>query len=418
MLKKVESIILGISMFACLVCIGIASVSAKTTVTDTLDLTAKETTDKLNDEGWSWNKETKTLKLEDATFEITDEDASAAKPCIKFSKSDNITVIFEGTNNLTADKKSVFYGSGTGTGSLTFQSTNNGTLNLKIKNYNTTGGNNMGDTINYPYNLNIKSGTINSEGGILADSVVTISGGNLNINTQSFPSTQGLYVLRQVNITGGNVDIKASAAAIMVTGVPNGTDYPDGVVISGGNVTLSATDERNPSIHAGYSQHKNIVINGGNITLNSDFGLYTAEGIISVNNVDSFNVDNVKMDVFKVGGAEGNEIKINDADYSKVDEAIARANKLNRDDYQDFKAVDEAIKAVVRGKKVLEQDQVDAMAESINQAIDALKLKTKTISQNVVNPDTSDNYLANIVLLISSISALGITLKIYKSSAI
>ena len=398
MLKKVESIILGTSMFACLFCLGIVPVFAKTTITDTLDLTNHNTEDKLNEEGWSWDKETKTLKLEDATFEITDTDTDTTKPCIKFSKSDDITVIFEGTNNLTADKHSVFYGSGNGTGSLTFQSTNNGILNLKIKTYSTVGGSNIGDTINYPYNLNIKSGTINSEGGILADGVVSISGGNLNINTQNFPSTQGLYVLRQVNITGGNIDINASAAPIMVTGVPNKTDYEDGVVISGGNINLNTDAERNPAIHAGSLQLKNIVINGGNITLNSDFGLYTAKGVISVNNVDSFNADNVKMDVFKVGGAEGNEIKINDADYSKVDEAIARANKLNRDDYQDFNAVDEAIKAVVRGKTVLEQNQVDAMAESINQAIDDLKLKTETLNQNVENPDTSDNILSSIVL--------------------
>ncbi len=398
MLKKVESIILGTSLFACLFLLGIAPVFAKTPRTETLDLTALSTQDKLSEEGWSWNNETKTLKLQDATFEITDTDSDPIKPCINFSKSDNITVIFEGINNLTADKHSVFYGSGTGTGSLTFKSTNNGTLNLKIKTYNTVGGSNVGDTINYPYNLNIESGTINSEGGMLVDGVVNISGGNLNINTQKFPTTQGLYVVKQVNITGGNIDINASSAPIMVTGLSSETGYEDGVVISGGNINLNTNAERVPAIHAGASRYKNIVINGGNITLNSDLGLYTAKGVISVNNVDSFNADNVKMDVFKVGSAEGNEIRINDADYGKVDEAIARANKLNRDDYQDFKAVDEAIKAVVRGKKVLEQDQVDAMAKSINQAIDDLKLKTETLNQNVENPNTSDNILSSIVL--------------------
>ena len=383
MLRKIESIILGLSMFACLFCLGIASVYAKTTVTTTLDLTNHDTEDKLSEEGWSWDQETKTLKLEDATFERTDTDTIS--PCIKFSKADDITVIFEGTNNLTADKDAVFYGSGTGTGSLTFKSTNNGTLNLKIKTFSSVGG------------------TINSEGGILANGVVTISGGNLKINTQDFPKTKGLYALRQINITGGNIDIKASAASIMVTGVPNGTDYEDGIVISGENITLNTSDERNPAIHAGSLQHKNIVINGGNITLNSDFGIYTANGVISVNHLDGFNADNVQFDVFKVAEAEGNEIKINDADYDKVDEAIARANKLNRDDYEDFKAVDDAIKAVVRGKSALEQAQVDAMAESINQAIGNLKLKIvteepNTPEQNEENPNTSDNILSIIVL--------------------
>ncbi len=212
----------SISLFVFLILIGITSVNAKTTMTATLDLTNHATEDKSADEGWSWDNDTKTLKLEDATCEITDTDTK--NPCIKFLSSDDITVIFEGINNLTSDKGSVFYGSdesGKG-GTLTFKSTNNGTLNLNIKGYYTTGGGNAGNTIGYPYNLNIESGTINSYGGFFVDGVVTISGGNLNIDARSFPNTKGIYALRQVNITGGNVDIKSSGSAIMVTGVPGG----------------------------------------------------------------------------------------------------------------------------------------------------------------------------------------------------
>ena len=60
------------------------------------------------------------------------------------------------------------------------------------------------------------------------------------------------------------------------------------------------------------------------------------------------------------------------ADYTKVDEAIAKANALNKDAYTNFTAVEEAINAVVRDKNITEQDKVDAMAQAIENAITAL----------------------------------------------
>ena len=63
------------------------------------------------------------------------------------------------------------------------------------------------------------------------------------------------------------------------------------------------------------------------------------------------------------------------ADYSAVDAAIAKADKLNRDEYKDFSAVEAAVRAVVRGKPLSEQDEVDAMAQAIETAIAALQYK-------------------------------------------
>ena len=60
------------------------------------------------------------------------------------------------------------------------------------------------------------------------------------------------------------------------------------------------------------------------------------------------------------------------ADYTKVDEAIANANALNKDAYTNFTAVETAINAVVRDKNITEQDEVDAMAQAIENAITAL----------------------------------------------
>ena len=63
------------------------------------------------------------------------------------------------------------------------------------------------------------------------------------------------------------------------------------------------------------------------------------------------------------------------ADYTKVDAAIAKANALEKDNYKDFSAVEEAINAVVRDKNITEQDKVDAMAKAIEDAMAALVKK-------------------------------------------
>ena len=68
-------------------------------------------------------------------------------------------------------------------------------------------------------------------------------------------------------------------------------------------------------------------------------------------------------------------LQYKDADYTKVDEAIAKANALNRDAYTDFTAVETAINAVVRDKNITEQDEVDAMAKAIEDAMAALVKK-------------------------------------------
>ena len=63
------------------------------------------------------------------------------------------------------------------------------------------------------------------------------------------------------------------------------------------------------------------------------------------------------------------------ADYTKVDEAIAKANRLNKDNYKDFSVVEAAVNAVVRDKNITEQSEVDAMAKAIEDAIAALEQK-------------------------------------------
>ena len=68
-------------------------------------------------------------------------------------------------------------------------------------------------------------------------------------------------------------------------------------------------------------------------------------------------------------------LQYKDADYTKVDAALAKANALKKDDYKDFSAVESAVNAVVRGKNITEQGEVDAMAKAIEDALAALQYK-------------------------------------------
>ena len=68
-------------------------------------------------------------------------------------------------------------------------------------------------------------------------------------------------------------------------------------------------------------------------------------------------------------------LQYKDADYTKVDAAISKANALKKDDYKDFSAVETAINSVVRGKKLAEQADVDAMAKAIEDALSTLQYK-------------------------------------------
>ena len=68
-------------------------------------------------------------------------------------------------------------------------------------------------------------------------------------------------------------------------------------------------------------------------------------------------------------------LQYKDADYTKVDAAIAKANALNKDNYKDFSAVETAVNAVARGKNITEQGEVYAMAKAIEDALAALQYK-------------------------------------------
>ena len=108
-------------------------------------------------------------------------------------------------------------------------------------------------------------------------------------------------------------------------------------------------------------------------------------------------------------------LQYKDADYTKVDAAIAKANALNKDNYKDFSGVETAVKAVVRGKNITEQSEVDKMAKAIENAIAALEKKpasTKlgTSDKSPQTGDSSNLALCIALLFISGGVAIGTTI--------
>lgn len=63
------------------------------------------------------------------------------------------------------------------------------------------------------------------------------------------------------------------------------------------------------------------------------------------------------------------------ADYTAVNEAIDKVNALNKNDYEDFSAVTDAVNAVEYDKDYTEQETVEGHAKAIEKAIKALKLR-------------------------------------------
>ena len=145
----------------------------------------------------------------------------------------------------------------------------------------------------------------------------------------------------------------------------------------------------------------------------TDLTVYTDESVAALNTavdgvvrgkafVSQANVDAMAQAIKDAIAA----LQYKGADYTKVDEAIAKANALNKDNYKDFSGVEGAVNAVARGKKITEQSEVDAMAKAIEDAIAALVEKPSPSSSSsssssrpsysITTPDKTENGSVNI----------------------
>ena len=117
-----------------------------------------------------------------------------------------------------------------------------------------------------------------------------------------------------------------------------------------------------------------IKVNGQEVAnpVDLEAGTYTVE--VNADNCEVFN-SNITITADTATHTQTIAMTYLPADYTKVDEAIAKANALNKDNYKDFSGVEAAVKAVVRDKNITEQSEVDAMAKAIEDAIAALQYK-------------------------------------------
>ena len=137
-----------------------------------------------------------------------------------------------------------------------------------------------------------------------------------------------------------------------------------------------------------------IKVNGQEVAnpVDLETGTYTVE--VSADNCEVFNL-NITITADTATHTQTIAMTYLPADYTKVDEAIAKANALNKDNYKNFSAVEDAVNAVVRGKNITEQDEVDAMAQAIEKAINDLVRRSSggssSPSYSVTIPNKTEN---------------------------
>ena len=149
-----------------------------------------------------------------------------------------------------------------------------------------------------------------------------------------------------------------------------------------------------------------IKVNGQEVAnpVDLETGTYTVE--VSADNCEVFNL-NITITADTATHTQTIAMTYLPADYTKVDGAIDKANALNKDNYKDFSAVEAAVKAVVRGKNIMEQSEVDKMAKAIEDAIAALEKKPASTKPGTSDKSPQTGDYSNLVLWISLLFASG-----------
>lgn len=191
------------------------------------------------------------------------------------------------------------------------------------------------------------------------------------------------------NITATNNDF--TFAGFFIGQSQGGNVNISNSFIYGGQITVA--DEHNGTVSKGLfinpSQYGSVTLNNDFYSVdenNEDFTDKNSSGMASKTK-EELNIDASTISSDFIPGKDHPILKSAPADYTEVDAAIAKANALNKEDYKDFSAVTKAIDAVVRGKTVVDQTDVDAMAKAITDAIGALEKREAT--PVIVTPPSS-----------------------------
>ena len=219
---------------------------------------------------------------------------------------------------------------------------------------------------------------------------ITTAGGNYRLNSNGTPILPApkyavSFVVTPTELT--NVIIKVNGQEVTNPVDLEAGTYPvevsaDNCKVFNSNITITADTATHTQtiamtyLPANYTKVDTAIdkVNALNKDEYKDFTAVEAavNAVVRNKNItEQSEVDAMAQDIENAIAA----LQYKDADYTKVDAAIAKANALNKDNYKDFTGVETAVNAVARGKNITQQAEVDAMAKAIEDAIAALQYK-------------------------------------------
>ena len=332
--------------------------------TTTLDLTTSEfqNDQKNEDEGWSWDAATSTLTLDNVDF------STAKKSCVIVDGEKVTNIVFSGDNKMTSGTTVISRkGSAKDTGVVLSGKTKDSVLNLEE-----TGNLPVMDQPN----ITFESGTVDIQGGAaITLYTIKVMEAAVNIDTtMADPEdgwNDGLYANGSIEIYGGEVNVKAGRIGLFVVGI--GAPEPKtGLIIEDGKLDING---KLADIYVGSGNTKNAVISGGDITLGGDIGIFLNDCEKCEIKGGTFHTDECEKP-FAVHRDSSAVFEYAKADYTELDKAEETAKALNKDNYVDFTAVEKALEAIDRTKNLTQQSDVDKMAKDINDAVAALVYKS------------------------------------------
>ena len=240
-------------------------------------------------------------------------------------------------------------------------------------------------------------------GSVSCNNIYSAVGGILGANFENFSGNKPGVIIKNCivatkNITGaepGNITWITAVVKTHVTDCIWPDTPPDGVTLD---------EEKYPDNKGNYLAVTKLVVDWDAGTAGADPTFDQSSCGTAVSNFTSEDVlddlqTNADPSVKWVAGIKHPTFSWDkwhiSADYTAVDAAIEKANALNENDYRDFSAVKAALDAVVRGKNITEQSEVDAMAKAIEDAINALVRRSSggssSPSYSVTTPSKTEN---------------------------
>ena len=332
--------------------------------TTTLDLTVAgfQNDQKNEDEGWSWDAATSTLTLDNVDF------STAKKSCVIVDGEKVTNIVFSGDNKMTSGTTVISRkGSAKDTGVVLSGKTKDSVLNLEE-----TGNS---PSMDQP-NITFESGTVDIQGGAaITLYTIKVMEAAVNIDTtMADPEdgwNDGLYANGSIEIYGGEVNVKAGRIGLFVVGI--GAPEPKtGLIIENGKLDING---KLADIYVGSGNTKNAVISGGDITLGGNIGIFLYDCEKCEIKGGTFHTDECEKP-FAVHRDSSAVFEYAKADYTELDKAEETAKALNKDNYVDFTAVEKALEAIDRTKNLTQQSDVDKMTKDINDAVAALVYKS------------------------------------------